>query len=233
MASTSVSTPGRSVRRRLAGCSAAGALLLAGAAHADTIHSTFGPGDGYGNGGFYTAFDFGSVGGSIEDYDLANKFSTGSNAYRFDSARLGLIKTLGTTGDDFTLWLMADAGGTPGAILETIAYTAALGGLGTTVDVAASGTVLLAANTSYWIGIGSTFPDSVSWLQNSIGATGPASMAYAHNGGAWQFLNTPLAFAVNGTLVAAPAVPEPGSLALVALAIAAAVAVSRRPRATR
>lgn len=233
MAAAPVSLSARFVRGRLAHCTAASALLLAGSAHADTIHSNFGPGDAYGFGGFYTAFDFGSVGGSVEDYDLANKFSTGSSAYRFDSARLGLFRTNGATGDDFTLWLMADAGGAPGAILETISYTAAVSPvLGNTVDVAASGTTLLAANTAYWIGIGSTFPDSVVWNLNSIGASGPNSMAYARNGGAWDFTNTPLAFAVNGTLVP-PTVPEPGSLALVALAIAAAVAVSRQRRAAR
>lgn len=224
--------PDRSALKRVSRWGVGGVLMLSSTAFAAVIHSTFGVGYTYDNGGFYTAFDFGAPSGVV-DYDLANRFSTGSSAYVFESARLGVTRTLPLPGDNFTLRLMTDAGGAPGAVIETIDYTDPLaaptpGGTETAL-VTASGLSVLAANTTYWIAIGSTFPDSVSWWRNGVGASSVGSMAYAQNGGSWQFADSPSAFEVNGRLVAPTVnVPEPGSLALVVLAVAAGAATRRR-----
>lgn len=228
MLTCAIQTPAPKARHAWRTFGVIATAMAAGGVHAATIVSTFGAGYTYGFGAFYTALDFGAPAGVVE-FDIASKFSTGASAYTLDSVRLAVVKTVSANpDDDFTMWLMADNAGKPGAIIESVDYTGPVGIYGSNVLVNAAGSTVLAANTSYWIGIGSTFPDSVHWYVNDIGLLSEGAMAFLPTGGSWTLQNNPRAFEVNGTVIPTTVpVPEPGTLALVAVAMAA---LRARPR---
>lgn len=189
-------------------------LLLiwsAAAARADVVFNSLPANDSSG----WTAT--GSDSGAGADYDIAQPFTVTADR-RFADVQLPLFSARRAAVAN--VWLMADGGSGPGALIEQIRIT----------DIATSGwpvkTVesalhpLLSAGQTYWIAISTDRGSDVAWGEVASGVKGHW---YRMNQGPWQFDpgNNASAFRVDGIPV-----PEPSCIAAVALL---AVAL-RRPR---
>jgi PEP-CTERM motif len=127
-----------------------------------------------------------------------------------------------------TVELTADAGGLPGAVLEswTIA-PGTLGSLGVNNPPVALTSLLhptLSTANTYWLTASTTVDDSIAWNLNSTGDVHHTASSY--DAGATWFSSaatdlTPGAFDVEGPSSTAP-VPEPGTLMLLASGLALA-----------
>lgn len=124
------------------------------------------------------------------------------------------------------LWLMSDAGGAPGSIIESFSFTGAMGVLGQMNPPLTAVSVLrpeLQAGTQYWLIASAPAADTdAAWNLNNQGATGP--LAFRWSGGAWGITSdTQGAFRIQD-------IPEPGSflLLLTGLGLLALKRLSRR-----
>jgi hypothetical protein len=203
--------------RRTTLCFAVFVLLVGaiGQAQADVILSTFGPGDTFGDMGF--GIGTAPVQGVYDNRGA--RFTIGSSNALFTSAEAALQHIGGTNA--VTFGLRRDVGSVaegflPGELLQV--FTASNipdtppGGV---VTFNAAGSLLLMANTSYWLTSEEYSPDDTeaAWRFNDIGITGAAfridEMPWVATAQA-----TP-AFRINGASLA-ERVPQPGTLALFA-----------------
>ncbi len=166
---------------------------------------------------------------------LANSFTTGAGATNY----LTGIKALLTSGSadvvgDIQVSLHANSGTAPGAELISLGSLSSAGITGNgfgVYDFAPITAYLLDANTTYWIEIEAADPNAVEWAWSSdLLATGVAGQSnYAALLGASTNQNAGGAYQMSVT-VGALAVPEPGSVALLALGLGLVVLVSPRQR---
>jgi hypothetical protein len=124
------------------------------------------------------------------------------------------------------LWLMSDLNGLPGSIFEAISLANVpiqSGGCPPSCiapPLTHASSLLhptLLSNTSYWVVASVSADTTASFFENSTGDLGVAQ----RSAGVWHdFPSEPaVAFRVNGTVVAAT-VPEPTSIALLAMGLA-------------
>jgi len=189
-------------------------LLPNPSAWSAVIFNDFGPGDTYATGIGYTL----SIGSPLgTDWDQGNAF-TPIGTYFLDGIKLavGLAQTGGPQPNELDVWLMSDAGGEPGAIIESFHFSNAMGPFGANNPPLVANSLLhpvLTANTQYWL-IGSVpGPDEfAAWNQNSINVSG--LLAWREDLGSWSVGNdlTMAAFSITGTAVSA--VPEPATMLL-------------------
>jgi hypothetical protein len=199
--------------------------VLAGAggtARAGVIFSSFGPGDSHETHNTYvesgpntflginrSAFSFG-VGGATD--------------FLFDGARLALAKFNGT--NEITLRLYADAGGHPGAVLESISLSNQLTPApGSVVTFASSSRPLLEHGQTYWVLPLASTDTFVGWLFNDQKLIGPEAISHDLEPTTWVINASEAlpAFDVSGSPV-----PEPASLALLGLGACGLLAFVRR-----
>lgn len=167
-------------------------------------------------------------------YAIAVKFTMGSTAMAFDSARLGLVFRAGINAIDLSL--VADQKGLPlGSTLETIH----LGGLSATpslVTATSAAHSMLAAGMSYWLVATPGDPSTdVGWMANITGQVGHSAYrpGPTTGSGAWTLAASypDASFAVFGLPMAA-AVDEPPSGLLCGLGLVG-LAAGRHARRRR
>jgi hypothetical protein len=196
-------------------------------AKADTIFSNATGGSLQSNGGF-------GIGSGIpgDELALAAQFVP-TSTFQFTSATLALESNVGTPSAD--VYLMSNAGGTPGAVLESFTVN----GLSTTAgSLFTVNSILdpeLLGGTPYWLAV--TAADAlsnVSWRRDSTTDINTASdLANTSTGltGPWNIISAGAVprpvFQINGI---ATAVPEPNSLLLLASGLAGLVFIARRTR---
>jgi len=203
-------------------------FLLVGAlvanSHADVVFNNFGAGDAFSATGRILQ---GESVGTIGDVDQAAAFTVGASPARLTGITLGIgVNGPPNSGTGpLDIILAADAAGSPGAALRTLSFNANSTG-DQTVSVSDGGTLVLAANTTYWvIADGKTSFDG-AWRFNNIGDVGLT--AGRTNLGAWNLRpdDDRYAFRVEGR----PAVPEPAAIVLFATALAGLASCIRRHR---
>ncbi len=173
---------------------------------AETIFSTFGPGDSYDN-----LAGAGIFGPPNPVQNIAASFTPAQN-YLFDSADLALLmfpEGGANTSNTFDVWLMSDSGGLPGTIIESFSLSIEFNSSGI-YTVSGVPHPLLTSGTTYWVAVspdGSTFG---TWFFNDQGEKG---LAIGHLGPPFGLnSNEPApAFRVEGTLAS---VPEPATMIL-------------------
>jgi hypothetical protein len=121
-------------------------LLLAIPSHAAVIFSTLGPGDTYNTSVGY------AIGVSPYEYEQGNSFAFSVAApYYLDTIELAVGHVSGT--NEIDVWLMSDAAGEPGAIIEAFNFTN-LGAFGDNNPLLVGTSVLrpvLTPGTDYWL----------------------------------------------------------------------------------
>jgi hypothetical protein len=176
--------------------------LLTVPCHAGPILSTFGPGDTYN-------ISVGLVIGSSLDLDSANQFSfTGPTKYFVETIELAVGLDGGT--NELEVWLMSDAAGKPGIIIEAFSFTDAMGTFGQNNPLLVGNSVLhpiLNPGTSYWLAASAPDSDTFAAWNESL-PTVMGTVAQRNGTGPWDvFPNEILgAFRVSGTPIPAPGV---------------------------
>jgi hypothetical protein len=208
----------------MANWSAAAVLAMAvvgtAGARGDVVYNNFGPGDAFSDSGRLVQ---GETVGTIGNVDQASTFRTGASDSAVTSVTVGINAT---TAGPLDILIAADGVGGPGATLRTLSANANLGKQALTVNDV--GTLVLDANTTYWVIVDGKTTFDGGWNENSIGETG--FTAGRTNLGAWSQRSVDelrLALRVEGRLV-----PEPAGIGFVAAA-AASCGVGRRRSRTR
>jgi hypothetical protein len=183
-------------------------LLLAVPSHAAVIFSTLGPGDTYDISVGYT------IGVSSDEYDQGNSFSFSVAApYYLDTIELAVGLITGT--NEIDVWLMSDAAGEPGAIIEAFNFVGAMGPFGNNNPLLVGNSVLqpvLTPGTDYWL-IASA-PNSDTWAAWNLSSPAVSgSRAVREGAGPWTVsTDTMAAFRVEGTVIPAPGAVILGSI---------------------
>ena len=183
-------------------------LLLAVPSHADVIFSTLGPGDTYNTSIGYT------IGFSGMEYDQGNQFSfAAATPYFLDTIELAAGLVLGT--NEIDVWLMSDAAGEPGAIIEAFNFTN-LGPFEQNNTLLVGTSVLrpvLTPGTDYWLIASAPNSDThAGWNISSPSVLG--LRAIRQGAGPWWIGlgETMAAFRVEGTVIPAPGAILLGSI---------------------
>ncbi len=190
-------------------------LIVSGQATAVPIYSTFGPGDSY---HAWQAYDIGRPG---YGWDRGEQFTFGGPCYTLDSIEIALrqvyIECVPVGVNKIDVWLMTDAGGQPGTLIEGWSF---VGEMGIDAKILVGDSALhgvLTPGTPYWL-VAST-PDASTWAEwpKSL----PAVLGtHARKLGSddWEVYSniTQGAFRINGTPVIPPppVVPAPGAVIL-------------------
>jgi hypothetical protein len=169
--------------------------------YAGPIFSTLGPGDSYALGSGYTI--------GIPDWNQGNQFSfSGSTPYFLDTIELAVGLVTGT--NQLDVFLMSDASGEPGAIIETFSFTDAMGSFGQSNPLLVGNSVLrpiLNPGTPYWLF--ASAPNSDTWAAWNISSPGVLGLRASRQGtGSWSITTDTemAAFRVSGTPIPAPGV---------------------------
>ena len=172
-------------------------LLLAIPSRAALIFSTLGTGDTYTTNVGYTI--------GYPDWEQGNQFSfAAATPYFLDTIELAVGYVNGT--NEIDVWLMSDAAGEPGAIIEAFNFTN-LGTFGWNNPLLVGTSVLrpvLTPGTNYWL-IASA-PNSDTWAGWNYSSTAVSGLRAGRQGaGSWSVsTDTMAAFRVSGTPIPAP-----------------------------
>ncbi len=182
-------------------------LAIGSASGAPTVlFSTFGPGDTYETVGGYT-IGFGGVG--FGDVDQGDQFAIGAaTPHYLDKIELAAFLVDGT--NQLDVWLMSDAAGEPGAIIEAFNFNGAMGPGGFANPLLAANSVLhpiLYPGTPYWLIASAPAADTwAGWNFNSLGVNG--THAIRLDLGPWtvtpDFVLGLGAFRITGSVIPAP-----------------------------
>jgi hypothetical protein len=189
---------------------------VAAPARADIIFNDFGPGGTYNTSTGYTISGPTSNVGTA--FTQGNAFTiTPTSDFLLQQVQLAVGLVSGP--NEVVVTLRADAGGKPGAVLESFTFNGQMGNFGNFNPPLVADSVLhplLEAGMPYWLIAEPGDPSTwAAWNLNSIGATGPRAISQA--GGPFSVQTDTLAtFEITGTPFV-PTVPEPSSLALLSL----------------
>lgn len=176
---------------------------------ADTIFSNFGPGDSYATNtgrGLSVGSPFGVPEG---DFDLGHDFTPGSD-FLLDSVELAVGLRVGN--NELDVWLMTDAAGKPGTIIEAFHFSGAMGRFGAPNPPLRANSILrplLSSGIRYWLVASLTGPHAkAAWNLNAVGERGP--IIFRLDLGPWTFATSDLrlAFRISGTPANQQARPE-------------------------
>lgn len=191
-------------------------------ARAAVLFSNFGPGDDFSNIGRVVE---GPAGGGIGDVDQAVSFRVGPAPWLVTDAEVGIWvnepPNAGTGPLD--IFLASDAGGVPGAALQTANLN--INVTGKQIAMAPLGGLILDANTTYWLVVDGEGTFSGSYLFNTIGDIGDT--AGRTDGFPWNLREDDDRYALrlNGRVI-----PEPSALASAAVTLLGAVGFVRFQR---
>lgn len=181
--------------------------LLTVPCYAGPIFSTFGPGDT-----FHLGMGWGI--GDPGDWDQGDQFSFGGlTSYYLDMIEVAAFLAPAATSSELDVWLMTDAGGQPGAIIEAFNFkgpTAALG------QILAGTSILkpvLNPSTNYWLIASVPTGTDAAW---NFSTTARGTHADRQDAGPWTIISgyESGAFRVSGTPIPAPGVFVLGGIGL-------------------
>ena len=185
-------------------------LLAIGSASAapTVLFDTFGPGDTYNTGVGWTV-------GTASGYDQGDQFAIGAaTPHYLDKIELAVGRVAGTNSLD--VWLMSDAAGEPGAIIEAFNFNGAMGAFGNANPPLAANSVLrpvLYPGTPYWLIASAPVADTwAAWNQSSPVVLG--THADRLGLGPWTVDpdDTLSAFRITGNVIPAPGAILLGSI---------------------
>jgi hypothetical protein len=198
--------------KRMLPLAVAGALTVtfAASAQADVIFNNFGAGDAFGNSGRIIE---GEDVNSIADVDQAASFAVGATSYMLTDVALGIFvrETPNVGTGPLDILIAEDDGGVPGNVLRTLPKNVNATGkqvLAATDD----GSLLLEANTVYWVIADGKDTFDGAWYFNSIGDIGDTAGRSDLN--PWNLRPDDDRYALR---VEGRPVPEPGALTLLGL----------------
>ncbi len=137
-------------------------------------------------------------------------------------------------GDSANVFLMADSGGQPGIVLDTLVGQSPITGAAALINYSCTVCPTLSAGSTYWLV--TTFRNGqLAWDFNNTGAAGAwINNSGNSNNGPWSLISSPAtpAFQVEGSLVSS-SVPEPSSIQLLGVALGSLAIAARRKRIRR
>jgi hypothetical protein len=183
-------------------------LAISSASAAPTVlFNTFGPSDAYNTAVGWTI-------GTVSGFDQGDQFVIGAvTPHYLDKIELAVGLVTGT--NQLDVWLMSDAAGQPGAIIEAFSFNA-MGSFGAANPPLASNSVLrpiLNPGTPYWLIASAPVADTwAAWNQNSLSLLG--THAERQGLGPWSVSSgTALgAFRITGSVIPAPGAILLGSI---------------------
>ena len=195
--------------KKLLFCSFMIVTVIAGQLSAAPIFSTLGPGDSYSGSWGYTIGTNNT--GFLYDYDQGNQFVIGgTTSYNLDTIEvaIGLVSLIdypkGT--NQLDVWLMNDAGGQPGAIIESFHFVDAMGDFSASPLVLGTSVVrpLLTPGTKYWLIASTPVADTwAAWNGSEPIVIGLRARRSGMN--PWVLTTEAMAaFRVSGTVIPAP-----------------------------
>jgi hypothetical protein len=195
-------------------------VILCSELRADILFSNFGAGNTFGNSGLLLQ---GPDVHTIGDVNQAAQFMMGPTGAFLTGADLGISAGgPGPSTGPIDVVLATDVGGLPGVGLQHSLVNVTTTGK-QIISAGFPGTLLLAANTKYWVIADAEGMFDGGWNFNTTGDTGPT--AGQSEGNPWSLHNPEqrFAFRVEGRLI-----PEPASVTLVIGGLMGVVACRRR-----
>jgi hypothetical protein len=164
-------------------------LLLMPQAYGDVLFSNLGPGDTFNSHSFFDVYGptrlLDSMGQPFPDRDIAMPFTPAASD-TFGSAELALEMLVTTGPNELDVILLSNAGGVPGAVIESIRLSLPP----SSPRIVAANSALhphLTAGTTYWLAASVDDASQMSWFINSIGDFG--SVAFLDSSpGTWVIL---------------------------------------------
>jgi hypothetical protein len=206
-ADLSISEVRREIAMRLTTIFVTVLLAIGSASAAPTVlFDTFGSGDTFNTGVGYT------IGYPGSDYEQGDQFVIGAGTPHYlDKIELAVGLVSGT--NQLDVWLMSDAAGQPGAIIETFSFIGAMGAFGSANPPLAANSVLrplLLPGTPYWLIASAPVADTWAAWNLSLPAI-IGTHADRQNLGPWNVdaEETLGAFRITGNII-----PAPGAIVL-------------------